>query len=293
MMAAPDGRVKKKDEPTGAQTRIIVGLDTSLAAREALQLAVRLAASVDARLKGVFVEDENLLSLADLPFAREISFSGEVRNIDPEHMLRAMKAQAESARRALARIAAEARVEWSFDIRRGRPLSVLAENMVTDDTLVIRSPGAASREIGRAVRAATRDARADVLLVSRGAGLRGSLATPQQERQGALSGTQSVAPGRPVAAIDEGTSGGEACSAFAEMLAARTGAPFLRLSARGQSPVDLAAAARQSGVGILVVNADWLGNDDDAVSLSAAAGCPVLLLGKERGSHPGSAESPV
>src|SRR5690554_1918052 len=111
MMAAPDGRVKKKDEPTGAQTRIIVGLDTSLAAREALQLAVRLAASVDARLKGVFVEDENLLSLADLPFAREISFSGEVRNIDPERMLRAMKAQAESARRALARIAAEARVE--------------------------------------------------------------------------------------------------------------------------------------------------------------------------------------
>jgi len=292
-MAAPDGKVKVAEERAAAQTRIIVGLDTSLAAREALQLAVRLAASVDARLKGVFVEDENLLGLADLPFAREISFSGEVRNIDPERMLRAIKAQAESARRVLARIASQAQVEWSFDIRRGRPLSVLAENMVRDDTLVIRSPGVASREIGRAVRAATRDARADVLLVSSGAGLRSSLSLPQLERQGMLLTTQGTLPGRPVAAIDEGTSGGEACSAFAEMLAARTGAPFLRLSARGQSPVDLAAAARQSGVGILVVNADWLGNDDDAVSLSAAAGCPVLLLGKDRGSHSGSAENPV
>lgn len=292
-MAAPDGKTKAREDRASAQTRIIVGLDTSLAAREALQLAVRLAASVDARLKGVFVEDENLLGLAKLPFAREISFSGEVRNIDPERMLRGIKAQAESARRVLARIASEAQVEWSFDIRRGRPLSALAEHMVTDDTLVIRSPGVASHEIGRAVRAVTRDARADVLLVSGGAGLRGSLSMPKRERQSVLATAQSVAPGRPVAAIDEGTSGGEACSTFAEMLAARTGAPFLRLSARGQSPVDLAAAARQSGVGILVVNADWLDNDDDAVSMSAAAGCPVLLLGKDRGSHLGSAESPM
>src|SRR5690606_34161562 len=144
MMAAPDGKTKAREERAGAQTRIIVGLDTSLAAREALQLAVRLAASVDARLKGVFVEDENLLGLAKLPFAREISFSGEVRNIDPERMLRGIKAQAESARRVLARIASEAQVEWSFDVRRGRPLSALAEHMVTDDTLVIRSPGVAS-----------------------------------------------------------------------------------------------------------------------------------------------------
>lgn len=292
MVAAPNGTAKKNEGPKGTQTRIIVGLDTSLAAREALLLAVRLAASVDARLKGVFVEDENLLSLADLPFAREISFSGEVRTIDPDRLLRAMKAQAESVRRALARIAAEAQIEWSFDVRRGRPLSVLAGNTVADDTLVIRSPGTGSREIGRAVRAATREARADVLLISRGAGMRGALGAPMQHNQTSPAAMQAVVPGRPVAAIDEGSSIGEACSAFAETLAARIGAPFLRLAARGRAPVDLAAAARQSGVGILVVNADWLGDDDDAVRLSAAAGCPVLLLGKERGSQPGSAERP-
>ena len=283
---APDKNAPGKDD--GKVTRIVVGLDTSLIARDALSLAARLAASVDARLKGVFVEDENLLSLADLPFAREISFSGEVRALDPERMLRAMKAQAESARRTLARIAAEAHVDWSFDVRRGRPLASLAASASAEDTLVIRSPGTGSREIGRTVRAATRDAHADVLLVARGTGLKAALVAPSPAQRNALYASM---PGRPVACVDEGTSPGEACSAFAETLAARIGAPFLRLSAKGRAPADLAAAARQGGVGILVVNADWLGDDDDAARLSAAAGCPVLLLGKERGPLAGPSTS--
>lgn len=277
MAAAPKEPEQNGDAP---RARIVVGLDTSLVTRDALALAARLAASVDARLKGIFVEDENLLSLADLPFAREISFSGEIRELDAERMLRAMKAQAESARRMLARIAAEAHIDWSFDVRRGRPLAALAEHAVEDDTLVIRSAGAGSREVGRTVRAATREARADVLLVARGAGVKSALVPPTPLMRGTL---QSPLPGRPVAAIDDGSSPGEACSAFAETLAARIGAPFKRLGARGMAPADLAVAARQGGVGILVVDAAWLGNDDDAARLSAAAGCPVLLLGKERG----------
>ncbi|MFN4339272.1 hypothetical protein [Parvibaculum sp.] len=277
---------RKETEENGEapQARIVVGLDTSLVTRDALALAARLAASVDARLKGIFVEDENLLHLADLPFAREISFSGEIRELDAERMLRAMKAQAESARRMLARIASEAKIDWSFDVRRGRPLTTLAEHAVEDDTLVIRSGATGSREVGRAVRAATREARADVLLVARGAGLKGALVPPPASMRGAL---QSPLPGRPVAAIDDGSSPGEACCAFAETLAARIGAPFRRLGARGLAPADLAAAARQGGVGILVVDAAWLGDDEDAARLSAAAGCPVLLLGKERGSVEG------
>lgn len=271
---------RKQPEENGAkpQTRIVVGLDTSAVAREALALAARLAASVDARLKGVFVEDENLLDLADLPFAREISFSGEVRELDPARMLRAMKAQAESARRVLARIAAEAQIDWSFDVRRGRPLQSLALHAAREDTLVIRPQAGAAREVGRAVRAATREARADVLLVTRGAGAKGALVAPALHH----AGRQLPRPGRPVAALDDGSSPGQACSAFAETLAARIGAPFTRIVGRGRAPADIAIAAREAGTGILVVNADWFGDDDDAARLSAAAGCPVLLLGKER-----------
>lgn len=285
MMAASEKKIPEDGGEGKPQPHIVVGLDTSFIAREALSLAARLAASLDARLSGIFVEDENLLALAALPFAREISFSGEVRGVDPERMLRAMKAQAGNARRMLALAAAEQNVAWSFDVRRGRPLTSLAIGAAAGDTLVIRSPGMAAREVGRAVRAATHEVRADVLLVARGAGLRASLAAPavlHAASPGALAGMA----GRPVASVDDGASPGESCSAFAQSLAARIGAPFCRLAARGTAPADLAAAARQQGIGLIVVNADWLGNDDDAAHLSAAAGCPVLILGSERVPRP-------
>ncbi|MEX1152858.1 hypothetical protein [Parvibaculum sp.] len=280
MMAARDKRQPQAAQTEDATvTRIVIGLDTSFLTREALSLAARLAASMDARLKGIFVEDENLLALSGLPFAREVSFSGEVRELDPERMLRAMRAQAESARRVLARVAAEAHVDWSFDVKRGRPLSSIAANAGADDTLVIRSASAPSGEVGRTVRAATLDAHADVLLVARGIGLKGAFAT---------AALPPGVAGRGVASVDEGSSRGESCTAFAETLAARIGAPFRRLDAKGRNPADIAAMAKAAGIGLLIVNAGWLGDDEDAAHLSSAAGCPILLLGAEREPRPAS-----
>ncbi len=258
--------------------RIVVGLDTNFMAREALALAARLAGSLDAGLRGVFVEDENLIALSGLPFAREVSFSGQVRGLDEAAMLRAMQAQAETVRRILERVATDAHVQWSFDIARGRPLAALASSAGADDTLIIRGHAASQREVGRAVRAATRDARADVLLAARGVAVSAAFASAPALQQGAPS------TARPLTAIDEGSSLGEACAVFAETLAHRIGAPFRRIFARGFAPADVATAARNAGAGLIVVNAAWLGDDDDAARLSAAAGCPVLLLGGERES---------
>lgn len=269
------GRAKKQ-VPAKAESRIVIGLDTNFTAQEALMLAARLAASVDARLKGVFVEDENLLSLCGLPFAREVSFSGEVRTIDAERMLRAMRAQAETARRLLQRVAAEAHVDWSFDVLRGRSLAALAAAAQAEDTLVIRSPHPRAREVGRAVRAATREMRADVLLVAHGVAAKGALGVPA----GASAAAGAIV--RPIAAIDDGSSVGQSCSAFAETLAARAGVPFRRIFLREHGGAEIAAAARKAGAGLIVVNADWLGDDDDAARVSAAAGAPLLLLGGER-----------
>jgi len=202
--AAGSGRSEAED----ARSRIVVGLDTSFLAREALALAARLASSVDARLKGVFVEDENLLHLASLPFAREISLSGEVRPVDPERMVRAMHAQAETARRVLARMASQAHVEWSFDVLRGRPLASLTASACAEDVIVIRSPDTSARELGRAVRAATRDTRADVLLVARGVALKGAFEAqaPMRVWQG-----EAVLSQRPLVALDEGSSSARVC----------------------------------------------------------------------------------
>lgn len=258
----------KTDMALVEKRRMVVGLETSFLARETLALAARLAASIDARLNGIFVEDENLINLSSLPFAREFSLMGNVHDMSPARMHRALQAQAESTKRVLARLAAEAQIDWTFDIKRGHPLHMLAATARAADTLVLRSQGVRLRDIGRTVRAATRDTHADVLLVARGASLK-------QRHPARLAA-------RPVAAIDEGTSAGESCYALTQAMAGQIGAPSMRLAAKGLTPADIATLARQADVGLLVVNADWLGEDDDAARLSTAAGCPVLLLGNER-----------
>lgn len=277
--ASAGGGPSPSAEVLRMRSRVVVGLDTHSVAREALSLAARLAASVNARLKGIFIEDENLLSLCGLPFAREISLSGEVREIDHARMLRDMRAQAETARRVLQRAAAEAHVDWSFDVARGHPLASLAASATSEDTIVIRSPEGTPGEIGRAVRSATHEVRADVLLVARGIGVSGLFAA------GTSHGTRRHSAARtaqPVVAADDGSSIGQACSGFAEALAARAGLPFYRLPITGSDMAEIAAAARRANAGLIVINAERLGSDEDAARLSAAAGCPLLLLGAGR-----------
>lgn len=269
-----------KSDVTGSR-RIVVGLDTSFLAREALALAARVAASIDAGLSGVFVEDENLLALSALPFAREVSMSGALNKMDEAEMLRAMHAQAQIARRILERAANDAHIKCTFDIARGHRLAALAQHAKSDDTLVIRAQDASRHDVGRAVRAATRETRADVLLAGRGVAVGAAFVAPRLLRPHAAP--QAIAtPERPLLAIDEGSSLGEACVGFAQSLATRIGIPFKRLYARGFSPADLATAARKAHAGLIIINAHALGDDDDAARLSAAAGCPVLLLGSER-----------
>ena len=262
------------------QRRIIVGVDTDRMAREALALAVRMAAKVDAGLSGVFVEDENLLSLSALPFVREVSMSGTIGEIDNAALIRAMQAQAQIAKRILERVAGEAHIGWSFRVARGGRLKSLVEDAAQSDTLILRGHDISRHELGRTVRAATQDARADVLLAARGVAVSAAFGIEGSRPQRVSKVMQVVE--RPLLAIDEGSSRGEACVGFSQSLAGRIAMPFKRLFARGFSVSNLGIAARKAHAGLIVVNAGSLSDDDDAARLSVAAGCPVLLLGSER-----------
>lgn len=100
--------------------RILVALDTSPASLSALQTAVELAARFQARLVGLFVEDINLLRVAQLPFAREVSlFSPGFRRLESRELERQLKVQAEQMRRAMARMAAAHHIDWDFRVTRG------------------------------------------------------------------------------------------------------------------------------------------------------------------------------
>ncbi|MGD8821809.1 MAG: universal stress protein, partial [Anaerolineales bacterium] len=64
--------------------RILVAVDASSHSRAALEAAAELAASLEVELVGIFVEDINLMRLAELPIAVEIETpTGQVRRIDP------------------------------------------------------------------------------------------------------------------------------------------------------------------------------------------------------------------
>jgi nucleotide-binding universal stress UspA family protein len=99
--------------------RILVALDASSHSLAALGAAADLAAALEAELDGLFVEDINLIRLAELPLAREVRHTASLEELDPRRMERALAAQATEARQALATAAGYAHVPWSFRVVRG------------------------------------------------------------------------------------------------------------------------------------------------------------------------------
>ena len=100
--------------------RIVAALDASTSSVSALHTAVDLAARFNAELLGLFVEDINLLRLAQLPFAREISFySPRPRRLEPTGMELQLRIQAARIRNTLALAAEELGIPWEFRIARG------------------------------------------------------------------------------------------------------------------------------------------------------------------------------
>lgn len=106
--------------------RILVAVDASPHSLAALDAAAALAARQRAELVGIFVEDADLLRLAELPFAREMIYPLTLgRPINPAVMEARLKDLAELARRAIAESALRAGVDWSFRVRRGPVLNEL------------------------------------------------------------------------------------------------------------------------------------------------------------------------
>ncbi|MBZ5675630.1 MAG: universal stress protein [Acidobacteriia bacterium] len=129
-------------EQAPAIRRILVALDTSPNSLAALEGAVALAARVEAELLGLFVEDVELLQMADSPHAREILYPSatESRISRPGMELR-LRIQSERARNALAAAAESARVPWSFQTMRGNVASELMAAVGEGDLLALGKRG--------------------------------------------------------------------------------------------------------------------------------------------------------
>ncbi len=151
--------------------RILVALDASPHSLAALEAAVELAALMEAEMLGLFVEDVNLLRMAELPFAQEVCVSTTAcRWLDVQAIERDLRAQAARLRRMLAVHAGRARVRWSFEVARG----VIAHELLTAaaqaDMISLGRAGHSlgERHLGSTVRAVLSEAPCLTLVVRQG-----------------------------------------------------------------------------------------------------------------------------
>ncbi len=137
--------MSKNDLSTTEQSvrRILVALDASPHSVAALRAAAQLAALMGAELQGLFVEDINLIQLAHFPFSQEVgSYTASRRRLDNSSIERQMRAMARAIRQAMAEVANQTHVRWSFQVARG---PVTAELLAAAEAALLLSMGRAGR----------------------------------------------------------------------------------------------------------------------------------------------------
>ncbi|MDX1664253.1 MAG: universal stress protein [Candidatus Promineifilaceae bacterium] len=211
--------------------QILVALDNSTHSLAALHAAARLAATVHAKLLGLFVEDINLLRLASLPFAREVRWpTAREEKLDREQMEHDLRLRASQARRALAYAADQVEAEWSFRVVRGVVSKEVLEAALEADLL---SLGRASRSershvpLGSTARAAAVQAPRPVLVARVGADLQQPIAVTYD---GSPTGSRALAAAVQMARANE--------SNLLILIVARDAETITRLAARAQRLVQ-------------------------------------------------------
>ena len=130
--------------------RILVALDASRHSLAALEAAADLASRLQAELRGLYVEDINLLRIARSPAAREVQYPFITNaGLDEDKMERELRAQATQARRALAETSEARKLKWSFRTVRGE---VAVEVLAAAAEVDMLSLGTASRPLLRRMR---------------------------------------------------------------------------------------------------------------------------------------------
>ena len=186
--------------------RILVGIDAS-----------------PAELLGLFVEDEDVLRLAGLPFAGVVRVpSGVHEPLDRTRAEAELRALAGRARDALARVASTARLGFTFAVERGRVVATVLAASEGVDLLVLGAGGL--RRSGRA-----------------GAG-ETALAAAERARSSVLLLPDGARFGEPVVAVDDGSPGAPRALAVARALAGGGGAAVVVAppAATGGVPAALA-----------------------------------------------------
>lgn len=288
-MAAPDRPAARPDDQPPGFRRVLVALDSAAASGAVLELAADIAAANACELCGLFVEDQDLLRLAGLPFAREVQLARAMsRTLAPEQLLQDLRAQAGLARAAMLKQATLRHLSWSFQVAQGRSEEAVLLAATSGDIIAMARRFGPLAQVGRVSRRARLlAARAPGPLLLAGelpAGRPGPVlvpydASPAAEAMLGLAAGLARGRGEPLEILLLGDATARAGELEVRLTAA-TGARQA-LALRLRAPRDDAAALRrltEADRGLLVLPADapWV-KPAQIEQLIERARVPILL----------------
>ncbi len=155
--------------------RILVALDASPHSLAALKAAAELAVTMQAELLGMFVEDINLLRLAELPGAQEVVLATRsARALDTPRLERALRRQAAELERTLMQTLQGMSLRGGFRVARGQIVQELLAAAEQADLLVVGRVGCSLLQrarLGSTARALAATASRTLVFLEHGASL--------------------------------------------------------------------------------------------------------------------------
>lgn len=129
--------------------RILVPLDSSPESMAALEPAAWIASVMRSKLTALYVEEQELFDLAQLPFSREVSIiHSSARNLDPSRLAQEMRAHAVLTEKTIEKLAKRRQVEWSFKVVRGNRDAEIAAQAKAWDLIAMFSDQTADAPSG-------------------------------------------------------------------------------------------------------------------------------------------------
>jgi nucleotide-binding universal stress UspA family protein len=257
--------------------RVVAALDIAAAPAEVLEAALGLATALHAELVGLFVEDERLLRVAELPFAQELSLTtARAQRLAVVDVERALRRQAERMRRMIGDLAQPLGLAWTLEVARGDSLQTALAYAGADDLLVIGRARYVPREHAPSAGASRQAARTRPVAVLFDG-------TPQSIRALGFAVNLAGAVGSEVTVLIP-AAGPEVFRArrleAGRMLQARGASAVAYVMLGDAGPAGVERASREHRARVLV----WPAGDRRAAGAAAArlladVTCPVVMIG--------------
>lgn len=149
---------------------ILVAIDTSPHSLAALESAAKLAARLNAELRGMYVEDIDMLRMAELPFACTITSFGEARPLTRDTLELQLQRQADIARHAMESVGARLHVAWSFSVVRGAVTREISQAASSAEIVTVGRTGWSRRggtQLGSVVLSLLEEGKSSLFMVER------------------------------------------------------------------------------------------------------------------------------